>query len=361
MEFINVLFSKISNNSILNDLISDPILRSFFLIFVSIVFASLVDYIFSFLIRKLTSKTSSDIDDKIISHLHRPIYYSVLFVGLTLTIETLPNIPASVLYILFGLFKTISIILWALASFRIFMLLLTWYSKRRDSNSLFNKSAMPLFDNLGKIVIFLGGVYFVLLSWDIDVTGWVASAGILSVVIGFGAKDTMSNLFAGIFIMADAPYKEGDYINLDTGERGCVSSIGIRSTRIITRDDIEITIPNSVIANSKIVNESGGPHEKERVRLNISVSYDSDIDKVRNILNDIAKNTEYACKDPEPRVRFREFGDSGLKFQLLFWVEKPEMRGLCIDEVSSIIHKKFKEENIVIPYPQHTVHIEKNN
>ena len=75
----------------------------------------------------------------------------------------------------------------------------------------------------------------------------------------------------------------------------------------------------------------------------------------------IAKNTEYACKDPEPRVRFREFGDSGLKFQLLFWVEKPEMRGLCIDEVSSIIHKKFKEKNIVIPYPQHTLHIENSD
>ena len=66
----------------------------------------------------------------------------------------------------------------------------------------------------------------------------------MSVVIGFAAKDTLSNLFAGIFIMADAPYKEGDYINLDSGERGYVRSIGIRSTRIMTRDDIEITIPN---------------------------------------------------------------------------------------------------------------------
>ena len=85
-------------------------------------------------------------------------------------------------------------------------------------------------------------------------------------------KDTLSNLFAGIFIMADAPYKEGDYINLDSGERGYVRSIGIRSTRIMTRDDIEITIPNALIANSKIVNESGGPDEKERVRITLEIS-----------------------------------------------------------------------------------------
>ena len=76
---------------------------------------------------------------------------------------------------------------------------------------------MPLFDNLGKIIIFIGAIYFIFISWGINVTGWLASAGILGIVLGLAAKDTLANLFAGIFIMADSPYKEGDYINLDTG------------------------------------------------------------------------------------------------------------------------------------------------
>ena len=80
----------------------------------------------------------------------------------------------------------------------------------------------------------------------------------------------------------------------------------------MTRDDIEITIPNSVIANSKIVNESGGPYEKERVRLNIGVAYGSDIDQVRKILLDIANSYEGVSDDPNPRVRLRQFGDSSL-------------------------------------------------
>ena len=96
--------------------------------------------------------------------------------------------------------------------------------------------------------------------------------------------------------MADAPYKENDYINLDSGERGYVTNIGLRSTRLLTRDDIEITIPNSVIANSKIINESGGPNEDERVRINIGVAYGSDIDKVRNILLDIANKNDNISK-----------------------------------------------------------------
>ena len=139
---------------------------------------------------------------------------------------------------------------------------------------------LPLFDNIGKIIIFLATVYFVMISWGVNPVGWLASAGVLGVVLGLAAKDTLANLFSGIFIMMDSPYKEGDYINLDTGERGYVKSVGIRSTRIMTRDDIEITIPNSVIANAKIVNESGGPYENERVRLSVGVAYGSDIDLV---------------------------------------------------------------------------------
>jgi small-conductance mechanosensitive channel len=243
--------------------------------------------------------------------------------------------------------------------------LIKWSTRAGDTKKFIQKKTIPLFDNIGKLAIFGCAVYFILLSWDVDVTGWVASAGILSVVIGFAAKDTLSNLFAGIFIMADAPYKEGDYINLDAGERGYVRSIGIQRTRIMTRDDIEITIPNSVIANSKIVNESGGPLEKERVRITINVSYESDIELVKRVLRDIAIASENVCTEPEPRVRFRQFADYGLTFQLLLWIEKPEMRGMVIDEINTLIFYKFREENIEIPYPHHVVQmtqkVEPNN
>ena len=161
--------------------------------------------------------------------------------------------------------------------------------------------------------------------------------------------------------MADAPYKENDYIVLDSGERGYVSKIGLRSTRIMTRDDIEITIPNSVIANSKIVNQSGGPYEKYRIRLDVGVAYGTDIDKVREILMNIATSDDDISKDNAPRVRFRQFGESSLMFQLLFWIDKPEMRGRVTDQINSKIYKQFNQENIEIPFPQRTLHIKKND
>ena len=216
---------------------------------------------------------------------------------------------------------------------------------------------MPIIDNVGKVIIFILGVFFILLSWDVDITGLTVSATVLVGIFGFAAQDTIANLFAGFFIMADTPYKPGDYINLDGGERGYVKTIGLRSTRIMTRDDIEITLPNSLIANSKIINESGGPKEKERVRITLSVAYGSDIDQVRSVLMDISQNNENVCKKPNPRMRFRTFGESGITLQLLFWIEKPEYRGLITDELNTAIYKRFAVENIEIPFPQRTIHV----
>ena len=129
--------------------------------------------------------------------------------------------------------------------------------------------SLPVFDMVFKIVIVGAAVYFIFLAWKIDLTAWLASAGVVGIAVGFAAKDTLANLFSGIFIVADAPYKVGDYIVLDGGLRGRVTSIGIRSTRILTLDDIEITIPNAVIGSSKIINEAGGPQVHQRLGVTV--------------------------------------------------------------------------------------------
>ena len=226
-----------------------------------------------------------------------------------------------------------------------------WVSRQAKTNSLLQKNTLPLFNNLGKIAIGLFGVYFIFLSWGININGILASAGVLGVVLGLAAKDTVSNFFAGIFLLADAPFKEGDYILLETGERGYVTQMGLRSTRFMTRDDIEITIPNSVIATSKIVNESGGPKEIERVRITMLIAYGSNIDKAKKVLTDIASKNSNVLDNPVPRVRFREFADHGMRLQLLFWIEKPESRGRTVDAINTEIYEEFSRNNILIPYP----------
>jgi MscS family membrane protein len=208
-------------------------------------------------------------------------------------------------------------------------------------------------------VVVGAAVYVVMAAWEIDVSAWLASAGIVGIAVGFAARDTLANLFAGIFILADAPYKLGDFIVLDSGERGRVTDIGIRSTRLLTRDDIEITLPNAVIANAKIANETGGPYKKTRVRATVGVAYGSDIDHVREVLQGVLAECEYVEPYPEPQVRFREMGDSALVFQVRGWVAEPVLVGRTIDALNTAIYKRFAETGIEIPFPQRVVHLTK--
>ena len=329
--------------------LSNPIILSVLIILGAVIAAKIMDMIFTRIFKRIVNKTQTNFDDRILQLLHRPIFYSILFIGFSVAVKT-AELPNYIDYALVGIFKTSTILIWLFVVMKVLILSMEWASQK-TSNPLLQQKTLPLFNNLGKIAIGLFGIYFIFLSWDININGILASAGVLGVVLGLAAKDTVANFFAGIFLMADSPFKEGDYILLDTGERGYVKQMGIRSTRFMTRDDIEITIPNSVIAASKIVNESGGPVETERVRSTLHVAYESNIDDVKALLISIALGNENVLKAPEPRVRFREFGDHGLKLQLLFWIHKPEIRGRTVDAVNTEIYKQFSQNNISIPYP----------
>ncbi len=260
-------------------------------------------------------------------------------------------------FITLGCLKTIAIFYWALALTKFIKLVLDITSRDNSRLNLVQAKTLPLFNNLLLLLAAGISIYIIFQIWHIDLTAWVASAGIIGLAISFAAKDTLANLFSGVFIMADAPYKIGDFIVLETGERGNVTNIGIRSTRILTRDDIEITIPNSIMGNTKITNEAGGRHEKFRIRVAVGVAYGSEIDKVHKVLIDVASNTPDVCKIPEPRVRFRAFGNSSLDHELLCWVEKPVLRGKVLHVLNTNVYKRFLQEGIQIPFPQRDVHI----
>lgn len=303
---------------------------------------------------KVVRSTASLLDDSVLGYLHKPVFTTVLFFGLTLAVN------AAELYAgtqtLINLLLSVIVASWMRAALRISTALLDTLAGQSRFNVI-EARTVPLFDLSMKLIIILVGSYILLIIWGINPIGWLASAGIVGIAVGFAAKDTLANLFSGFFIVADAPYKIGDYINLDSGERGKVSAIGLRSTRLLTRDDVEVTIPNGVIANAKIVNESGGPYLKMRARIIVGVAYGSDVDQVCEILVRIASEHVEVCEQPEPRVRMRGFGASSLDFDLLVWIQHPEDRGRIAHELYMQIYKTLTAEGIEIPYSKHDLFI----
>ena len=132
--------------------------------------------------------------------------------------------------------------------------------------------------------------------------------------------------------------------------------IGIRSTRIKTRDDVMISIPNAAITNAKVVNQSS-PEPMFRVRIKIGVAYGSDIKQVEDILVQQVLANPLAARDPEPRVRFRAFGNSSLDFELLCWARRPHDRGRLVHGLNTSIYNAFNEVGIEIPFAQQDVYI----
>jgi small-conductance mechanosensitive channel len=334
---------------------ANPWIQSFLVILITVTCASLFTWLIFKFILAITDRTQFLFDDQIARLVRPPIYYTLVVIGLTAGIDLMPLAVWKVYLI--RIIRTIGIFIWVLFFIRLASLLLGRVAVLSDKFKFIQQSTVTLFDNLAKIGIFSAGVYAFFVVWNIDMTAWLASAGIAGIAIGFAAKDTLSNLFSGVFIIADAPYKVGDYIELDKGGRGKVVNIGLRSTRILTRDDIEVTIPNSIIGNSTIINQSGGPHEKMRVRLKIGVAYGSDVDKVKRILVETAKTDTLVCSSPEPRIRFREFGASSLDFELLFWVDNPELKGRVLDAMNTAVYNRLRDELIEIPYAKQDLYI----
>jgi small-conductance mechanosensitive channel len=255
------------------------------------------------------------------------------------------------------LVKTLVVLIWTAAALRVGSIFLEAMSRNQDKLAWIQPKTLPMLKIAWKVLVLGGLFYFILISWHINVTSWVASAGVLGLAIGFAAKDTLANLFAGVFIIADAPYKIGDFVILEGGIRGMVTDIGMRSSRILTRDDVEVTVPNAVIANGEIINESGGRHQKMRVRVKISAAYGSDVDQVRALLLSCVEGIEHVVAFPEPRVRLREFGPSGLLFELLAWVDEPVYRGRVLDQLNGRVYKAFNEAGIEIPYAKQDIYV----
>jgi len=340
----------------LESLAGNHIVTRLYIVLLYAILAKLADLSVDRWLKKLASRTKITADDKIIGFLHIPICYTILLFGLLHAIYVPPSLPAPFDMVLVNLTKTLILLLWWIVVIREIgrvneVNMAGFLEKRKIDKDLF-----LLVKNVLRVLIIFAGLSWLLIIWHVDLTPLFASAGIAGIAIALAAKDTMANFFGGISLFADRAYKVGDYIILDRGERGEVMDMGIRSTRIKTRDDVMISIPNSILANSMIINESA-PEPRFRIRIDVGVAYGTDLRQVEKILLGVAIQNETLAKKPDPRVRVRSFAESSVNFQLLVWVKDPSEKGLQTHNLLKAIYKAFENEGITIPFPQRDVHL----
>jgi MscS family membrane protein len=332
-----------------------PVILLLFLFGLGYLLGKILQWLLHTVLGRIVIKTQTELDDQLLKSLAAPVVQTTVIFSLVLGAKVLSLGDVFEQMVIRFLFSLL-LFLWARACFRVTSFALPALSAEGGRFKLLQPRTVPLFEMSIKLTLVSIFIWFFMAVWGIDGTAWLASAGVVGIAVGFAARDTLANLISGVSIVADAPYKIGDYIVLDSGERGIVSALGMRSTRLLTRDDVEISIPNAVMGNAKISNECGGPAIQHRIRVAIGVAYGTDTSRVVSVLEQVAREIPLIVDHPAPRVRMRAFGDSSLDFQLLGWISKSEQRGLATHQLLMEIDRRFREEGIQIPFPQRDVH-----
>lgn len=254
--------------------------------------------------------------------------------------------------------------LWTIVYFLLLLFLLFYLTaklKRWIVYKILEKSTIELGVRIAvgtiiRYVVLVLGFIIVMQTVGINLNSITILAGALGVGIGFGLQNITNNFVSGIIILFERPIKVGDRIQVGD-VYGDVVSISMRSTTIVTNDNINIIVPNSEFISSKVTNWS---YTDRNVRLNIpvGVSYNEDPDRIRDILIEIAQNNKAILEQPKPDVMFVAFGDSSLNFNLRVWSSRYiNQPGVLRSELYFEIFRKFKQEAIEIPFPQRDLHI----
>ncbi len=189
----------------------------------------------------------------------------------------------------------------------------------------------------------------------VDLSGIVVILGFLSVGIGFGLQNLTSNFISGIMLLFERHVQIGDRVTV-AGTEGDVEEINIRSTTVRTLNNVSIIVPNSEFISANVINWSHGDI-KVRLDIDVGVSYDSDLDTVLKALHEVADECKDVMKMPKSDVLLMSFGDSAWDMRLRIWIEDPKKYNEVRSDINCAIVRKFRANNIEIPFPQRDLHV----
>ncbi|MGD2037310.1 MAG: mechanosensitive ion channel family protein [Desulfobacterales bacterium] len=310
------------------------------------------------LIEKRMKKTNLiEIQIPLLKIIRKMLFYALVLLAGTYFIK-LFNIP-----LLGKIFHALIIIVFA-GPIRRFLIVIIRYLQSRVAHKTESKIDDIIFDLFIRFSNFIIYTVVIIIALDllgINVVPFIAGAGVAGVAIGFAAKDTLSNLIAGILLIIDRPFEVGDRIEVWSAPAGSatwgdVIDIGLRATKIKTTDNIVIIIPNNEIMLRDIINYTI-ISENIRVRINIGIAYDADLKKAKNVILKVAEATEGVADDPPPKVVVRNFGESAVDLQLRVWIHDARRRMDTISGITDRVKEAFDEAGIEIPYPKRDIYV----
>ena len=209
-----------------------------------------------------------------------------------------------------------------------------------------------------KYILWITAIILCLDTLGINLTILLAGSAALLVGLGLGLQHVFQDFISGIILLFEGTIKVGDIVEIQDQTVGRVKEIGLRTSKIETRNNIIMIIPNSKFIADNVINWSH-IEKKSRFSVSVGVAYGSDVELVRKILIECALEHDEVSKKPQPFVKFEDFGESSLAFELYFWTSNNFGVEIMKSDLRFMINKKFKENNVQIPFPQRDIHMKK--
>jgi len=307
--------------------------------------------------RRFTSKTASLIDDHIAEAVRRGLSISIVL-WVAWRTSYIWGQPA-----LAGVVEAVWIVALAIPTSDLVAKLLRVVEEQvvpRTKTTL-DDTALPMLNKFARFMIIGGSVVMALAHIGVEIMPFVAGASVAGIAIGLAAKDTLSNLIAGVLLIVDRPFEVGDRIELWTAPRGTatwgdVVEIGLRATKIRNSDNVIFVVPNNQIMQRDIVNWTASG-DNIRVRIPIGIAYDADPAKAKEIIRNVALGVDGVMSDPEPKVIIRNFGESSIGLQLRVWITDARQRRAVMDEITDHVKTEFNRAGVEIPYAKRDLYI----
>ena len=303
---------------------------------------------------KLVKKTKNEWDDMLVVPISNRLYSFVLVGGINLSVVWIDT-ENNVLETLMPFFSAIYIIISAsIASVTIAHLVPVIMDRFTDKSNVTVSGSNPLLTFVFRAIIWFGAIYLALSEIGIELMGLLASLAVFSLIIGLAVQQTLGNIVNSFMLAIDRPFEVGDRIEVD-GMLGSVASVGILSTKILTREEKLVVIPNNTLVQTTVINHARGGGDgiarRLSIILDIGVDYNESIDHVKYTLLDIARQCPQALQHPPPRVLLLELGDYAKTFRVFVWIDDYTDEFIAKDWLLKSIDERFEDEGIVIPYP----------
>lgn len=309
-------------------------------------------------VRMATKRTRITWDDAIPKILGKPMFFAIVGAGVKESLEVF-QLPVWLASALDRVYQAFVILLVLIVLYRVWHQVILAYTRRvaKRTSSQLDDRLLPVLEKFGGVIIIILGGSAILQVFGVNLTVLAAGGAVASLVLAFAAQDTLSNFFSGIHILVDQPFREGDDIQLTSGEICRVHRIGLRSTHLYHGKNNElIVVPNNQLASNRIVNLVR-PDIRARVQVNVQVAYGTDLLRAKEALLAAAQANDKVSKDPDvrPLVRLNNFADSGLDLALWFWVADVRDQWQIASDVRESVLANFDKAGIEIPFPHRVI------